>query len=198
MALAGLVFTFLITGTAMAQRMYIRCTDERGNELTTNASPFATNVTDDGRTVVLKNYMEVTSIQFGTDQTYSTGSTGAGVGEIAFGDFSFTTLTNLASTRLLQVQARGTTLQTVEVIFLASNQEAKLRVTYKILLGTAGIKNFSASAAGDCGNGCAGVAESYTLQYGTLQIFTYSQQNDGRVTQNPSPFGWDAIRNRAL
>ncbi|MCF2446315.1 type VI secretion system tube protein Hcp [Dyadobacter sp. CY345] len=199
-ALAGLLFTFLITGTVMAQKMYIKCIDDSNNELTTNASPFAENATDNGKTVELKNYMEVSSIQFSTDQAYETGSTPGGMnpGRVAFGDFSFTTFTNIASTKLLMSQARGFLLKTVEVVILASDQQGKSIVTHKILLGNAGIKNFSASAAGDCGNGCAGTAESYSLQYVTLQIFTYSQRPDGRVVQNPSPFGWDRIRNVAL
>lgn len=196
-ALAGLLFTFLFNGTVMAQKMYIKCIDNKNNELTTNASPFAANATDDGRTVTLKNYMEVTSIQFGADQSITTGPTGITSGKIAFGDFSFTTFTNPASTKLLQNQTSGIALKTVEVIILASNAQDNLSVSYKILLGTGGIKNFSASAAGDCANGCAGFNESYSIQYGTIQIFTYSQLPDGRVTQNPSPFSWDVIKNAA-
>jgi type VI protein secretion system component Hcp len=196
-ALAGLLFAFLFTGTVMAQKMFIRFIDNRGNELTTNANPFADKAMDNGRTIDLKNYMEAGSIQFGTDQTYSTGATGPGAGKIAFGDFSFTTLTNIASTKLLQNQASGNGLRTVEVIILASDGKNNLQVTYKIVLGNAGIKNFSASAAGDCANGCAGLSESYSIQYGTLQIFTYSQSADGRVTQNPVSFSWDITKNTA-
>ncbi|WP_159478589.1 type VI secretion system tube protein Hcp [Dyadobacter sp. 3J3] len=194
-ALAGLLFTVLFTGTVMAQKMFIKCIDSKNNELTTNASPFADKATDDGRTVTLKNYMEVSSIQFGSDQNITSGPTGITAGKITFGDFSFTTFTNLASTKLLQNQVSGSRLKTVELIILGSDQNNNLQVKYKILLGTAGIKNFSASAAGDCANGCAGLNESYSILYETLQIFTYSQLSDGRVTQNPSYFSWDIIKN---
>ena len=192
-AFAGLLFTFLFTGTVMAQKMYIKFIDSKNNELTTNASPFAPNATS----VNLKNYMEVSSIQFGADQNITTGIEGISAGKITFGDFSFTTFTNLASTKLLQNQVSGSRLKTVEMIMLGSDQKNNLQVTYKIVLTTAAIKNFSASAAGDCANGCAGLNESYSILYESIQIFTYSQKADGTVTQNPSSFSWDIVKNAA-
>jgi type VI protein secretion system component Hcp len=194
-ALAGLLFTFMFTGTVMAQKMYIKCIDNRNSELTTNANPFADKATDNGKSVDLKNYMEVSSIQFGTDQSITSGPTGTTAGRVAFGDFSFTTSTNLASTKLLQNQASGSRLKMVEMIILGSDQKNNLQVTYKIVLGNAGIKNFSASAVGECVNGCAGLNESYSIVYETLQIFTYSQSADGRVTQNPITFSGDITKN---
>ncbi|SEJ20185.1 Type VI secretion system effector, Hcp [Dyadobacter koreensis] len=196
-AFTGLLFAFLITGSAMAQTIYIKCTDDRDRVLTSGVSPQAGTIFDNGKRVDLKDYMEVSSMQFETEQTLNIGASGsgAGAGKISFGDFSFTKNVDLASTKLLQFQASGILIKTVEIILQGRSGTVEPVVTYKILLGMAGVKGFSASANGDCG-GC--VEESYTLQYGTLQIFTYAIAPDGRVTQNPSPFGWDRIKNIAF
>ncbi|MEO6686773.1 MAG: type VI secretion system tube protein Hcp [Dyadobacter sp.] len=196
-AFAGLLFAFLITGSAMAQKIYIKCIDEQNNVLTAGANPNGGTITDDGKNVDLKDYMEVSSMQFDTEQTLNIGSTtgGAGAGKISFGDFSFTKNVDLASTKLLQIQANGTLMKTVEIILKASSSSVKEVVSYKILLGTAGVRTFSASTDGECG---ACVAENFTFQYGTLQIFTYSTNAKGSTVQNPAPFGWDRIKNKSL
>jgi type VI secretion system secreted protein Hcp len=168
----------MLGNVAVAQQMFMKA----GN-LTANGS----NIDQ------FRNYVPITSLQFGLTSTSL--SSGPGAGQAPRPDFKeivFTKNVDISSNRILQTVATGKLIPLVEFVstFTANGQQ---EIVYKIELKNVSITNVASSSVPGCSGGCPAVAESYSFDYSAIRITTYNVGNDGSVTAN-DPFSYDLVK----
>ncbi len=189
---------------AQAQDIYMKVytyaasTSWLGTSLTDGLGPGG-KALDAGGGDNLANYIKLSSLQYDLEQTLNIGSqsTGAGAGKIVFNPIVITKTVDAISAVLMQYCAAGK-LMNLEFIFVSGNGSSSTpTVRYKMQVTLAAVRTVAISSVPDCGNGCPGIAESYSFDYGQLIVQTYTQKATGEVVLGPK-FGWDRVKNVAI
>lgn len=186
----GTLLGLVVAVAAQAQTFYMKITDYNNKVVTAGISQL-----DGGNTFPdLKNYVEVSSLQYDFEQTLnmSSQSSGAGAGKIAFNPLVITKVADQLSAPLFQAMASGTAYKTIEFVSLNTNKQ----VVYSIMLKLVAVKTMAVSAVA-CGTPqCAGIAESVSFEYGAYLIQPYWQNTSGTITKG-TIVGWNRIKNVA-
>lgn len=183
----------LIATKVRAQDIYIKFTPYSGAVATAGLGPDI-KVKDANNLVDLKDYLQVSSVQFDEEQTLNIGSQSAGVGagKVTFNPLTITKSVDALTPKLYQFMCAGTPYKFVEILFVKPTTEnSTAPVIYKVLLKLAAVKTQAVSSVADCANGC--VAESVSFEYGGMIQYTYKSQSNGSST--PIPAGWNRVRN---
>lgn len=187
----------LSSAISQAQDIYMKITPYSGKGVSpTENSGLVLKVMDNGKTVDMNSYIQVSSLQYDTEQTLNIGSqsSGAGAGKIAFNPLTITKIVDQASGPLFTAMALGQAYQTVEFIFVrSSGGSGTVDVIYKLTLKLAAVKKISIGSV-DCSSGCTGLAESVSFEYGGLIMTTYTQSKTGQITGTKLN-GWNRVKN---
>lgn len=162
-----LAFCFF-TQVSFAQKFYMKV-----GRLTEDASGRGT----------FEDYAEITSRQFSITAPPVQNS-----GQISFQDVVVTKFSDVSSNRLLNVMTKGSRIEEVEIVSTTRTDQAEQVIINKIQLKNVVFVSYANSAAEGCATGCEGIAESYKFSYDAIKITSYSQSEEGRVTEDPQPF----------
>ena len=128
----------------------------------------------------------LTSAQYSFTNTVGSGSTASGADRTGFVPLVITKQVDGSTAALQRDLFLGAPYQYVRLNFYRADGS----LGYRVVLGTAIVSNYSASAAEGCTSGCPALSESITIVYG--QVATY----DPAVPNQRGIFTWNAIRNR--
>ncbi len=180
------LLSLVVAIAAQAQTFYMKITGYDDKIITASQLDGGKNFPD------LRNYIEVSSLQYDFEQTLNIGSqsTGAGAGKVTFNPLVITKVADQLSAPLFQAMASGTPYKTIEFVNLNANKQP----LYSIIIKLAAVKTMAVSAV-NCGTGqCAGIAESISFEYGGCIVQTYFQKSDGSIVKG-NVAGWNRVRN---
>ena len=167
----------MLTTTAFSQQIYLR----------------ADNLTDRaGYTEQFKNYVEITSFQFGVDAPVTTGKSGPSPSKPVFREVIITKYSDISSNKLIEKVALGRPIAKLEIVSTA-NIEGENVVVHKVELTEAYITEIASSTVSGCTGNCPTIAESYKFYFKTIKITTYSVDERGSVTAN-APFEYNTLQ----
>lgn len=137
------------------------------------------------------NIFEVTSPEFGIEQTLNIGSStkGIGAGKVTFNEFSITKKVETSSPLFFQMAASGTPFQAVYLgIRKASGGTTAAEFFLMFTFSLVGIKGINFSNADD------GPEETFTFNYGAICMQYKIQQQDGTAGKE-TVGGWNQVVN---
>lgn len=134
----------------------------------------------------------LTTVGGGERQSLNIGaqSGGLGAGRVQFDSTMFTKPVSVNSPTFFFLLSSGSALKYVEI----SYYNAADQIIYRQTLGNVGVSSMYRAAA-SCANGCPGIVENISLEYGT-EVFTY-YTTPGNLASGVSK-GWNRISNTAV
>ena len=134
---------------------------------------------------------EITSPEFGIEQTLNIGSStkGIGAGKVTFNEFSITKKMETASTTMFKMACSGTPFQQVNLgLRKASGGTTAAEFFLVFIFSLVGIKGINFS------NGDEGPEETITFNYGGICMQYRMQKQDGTFA-SIIPGGWNQVTN---
>ncbi|MBD2701805.1 type VI secretion system tube protein Hcp [Spirosoma sp. BT702] len=139
-----------------------------------------------GSTATTAGTFKITSLQNSilNQSTIGSGTGGSGGGRVAFQPLTVTKSADKASNAFQYAIMSGAHFSRIRF----SYKNAAGDVLYDLYIGTAFISGYSTSAAEVCENGCPGIAETFTINYGEVAIVD-------RTLTPRRPIEWSQLKN---